>query len=481
MNGNSRTKSTDWLVDDWHSFIDRLPEITPLIDVACLLTPEHEFIHIDDETARAYGMNPEELIGQKCYEVIHDQDEPIEECPCPETLDTGVAAVGEVFEENNRYYLPATSPIYDDNGELQAIAHSVCDVTEQQKSLRANERHRELLAEIQQLAAVGGWELDFETETVQWTKGTRRIHEVSDEFEPTLDDALAFFHSKDQEKLEKAIETCRNHGAPFDLEVRLITAENNIRWVRTIGKRVDHSERRLLRGAIIDVTDHKHREKQRSVLNRILRHTVRNEMNVVKGNASLIHETAADDDVQDYAATIEESAEGLTEISEKATTVDTFFTRDSALDVTCDVGAIVSNLAAEFAEKYPDADLTVVSPDTVHVRADEHLKKAIREAVVNAVVHNDRKQPTVTITVTPPEEPKIDDFVEVEIADTGPGISEHEHPMVELGEETPLHHGTGLGLELIYWMVTAFGGELCIRENDPRGSVVMLRLPAASP
>ena len=481
MSDESRAESDDWLVDDWRSFIDRLPEITPFIDVACLLTPEHEFIHIDDETARAYGMNPEELTGQKCYEIIHDQDEPIEECPCPETLDTGAAAVGEVFEENNRYYLPATSPIYDDTGELRAIAHSVCDVTEQQESLRANERHRELLAEIQQLATVGGWELDFETNTVRWTKGIRRIHAVSDEFEATLDDALAFYHSADREKLEEAIETCRTQGVPYDLEVRLITAENNIRWVRTIGKRVERSEKRFLRGALIDVTDHKHREKQRSVLNRILRHTIRNEMNVVKGNASLIHETATDDDVQDYAATIEEGAEELIGISEKAATVDTVFNRDPALDATCDVGALVSDLAVEFAEEYPDADLTVVSPDTVHVRADEHLKKAIREAVVNAVVHNDRKPPTVTIKVTPGEETKLDNFVEVEIADTGPGIPENERPMMELGEETPLHHGTGLGLELIYWMVTAFGGELSIRENDPRGSVVTLRLPAASP
>lgn len=135
----------DRLKDDWVAFMNRLPEIVPVIEIACLLTPEQEFISINEEAAYAYGMEPDDFIGRNCYELVHDQDEPIDGCPCLETLDTGGPAVGEVFEEDRRYYLPATAPIRDDDGELRAVAHSVCDVTEHQESLHALERQQTFL------------------------------------------------------------------------------------------------------------------------------------------------------------------------------------------------------------------------------------------------------------------------------------------------------------------------------------------------
>lgn len=66
------------------------------------------------------------------------------------------------------------------------------------------------------------------------------------------------------------------------------------------------------------------------------------------------------------------------------------------------------------------------------------------------------------------------------IADNGPGIPDQEQKTIKLGEETPLQHGTGLGLWIVYWTVSLFGGEVTLEDNSPRGTRVILSLPQAS-
>ena len=479
MSGSQQLPLEEWQIEDWRSFINHLPEIVPLVDIVCLLTPDQEFISINEEAADGYGMDPEDFAGQKCYKIIHDQDDPIDDCPCVETLDTGASAVGEVFEEDGRYYLPATAPIYDKSGEIQAVAHSICDVTDKQETLRALERHQDLLDYTQQLASVGGWEFDLETETLRWTDGTRYIHEVSDDFEPTLEDGLDFYHPDDRDPIEQAIEACLEQGRPYDLEARIVTAEENIRWVRTYGERVEKNGRTLLRGAIKDVTDRRKREQQLSVLNRILRHNLRNGMNVVKGQASLLAEAVDDDELQASATAIEDRAADLNRIGEKAATIESILQYDPEKAPTCDVEPMLTDLAAEFDAEYPHATITVTYPDTTRVQADERLEEAVSEAIDNAIRHNDRSNPEVRITVSPTDADESSEWIEIEIADNGPGIPEHERKTIKQGKETPLLHGTGLGLWLIYWIVTEFGGEVDISESGSYGSIVTLRLPAA--
>jgi signal transduction histidine kinase len=66
--------------------------------------------------------------------------------------------------------------------------------------------------------------------------------------------------------------------------------------------------------------------------------------------------------------------------------------------------------------------------------------------------------------------------IEIVITDNGPGIPEHERRAIESGEETPLQHGTGLGLWLVYWAMSLLGGDIHIDDAES-GTRIALRLP----
>lgn len=214
--------------------------------------------------------------------------------------------------------------------------------------------------------------------------------------------------------------------------------------------------------------------RQLSVLNRVLRHDIRNSANVIRGHADLLAEGT--ERSTEAAATVREQATELVELGERARDVERVMRSEGHEREAVDVVAAVEAQLERVREEYPAVDAR--GPDVEECRAHAHprIESAIGNVVENAVEHNDRETPRVEVSVSRTE----DDRVEVRIADDGPGIPESEVAVLERGYETPLEHASGLGLWLVNWLVTASGGDVRFEENDPRGSVVRLRLDAAN-
>ncbi|MFB6134001.1 MAG: sensor histidine kinase [Halanaeroarchaeum sp.] len=99
------------------------------------------------------------------------------------------------------------------------------------------------------------------------------------------------------------------------------------------------------------------------------------------------------------------------------------------------------------------------------------MATAIEELLENAVVHND-EEPTVRV-----EARRAEEKVRLRIEDNGPGIPEYERAVLQRGKETPLSHGSGLGLWLVHWIVTMNGGTLSIADATPAGTQVTITVP----
>jgi len=131
----------------------------------------------------------------------------------------------------------------------------VSDITEKKEL-------EELLENATAMARIGGYELDIDTGAMSWSPMTRDIHEVDDSFTPTLQQAMAFYkEGASRDALTEAGYKALKEAIPWDLELEIVTARGNTRWVRVIG-RSEHHEGRCLKihGSFQDIDSRKQAE-----------------------------------------------------------------------------------------------------------------------------------------------------------------------------------------------------------------------------
>lgn len=224
-----------------------------------------------------------------------------------------------------------------------------------------------------------------------------------------------------------------------------------------------------------DTTESVLKTQALGVLNRVLRHNLRNALNVIDGNAELLEVEEMDAEARQASiATIREQARSLRKIAEKTAEIRTIWdpARINREWDRLDVGALIE----AYRRQYPDSEITagIAAGGTIRVRNAKLFEIALNEAVENAIKHVDRSSPDVTIAM---ERDPDANQARISVADNGSGIPELEQDVLRSGTETPLNHSLGIGFWLMEWVATILGGELLISDNEPRGSVVTFRLP----
>lgn len=224
-----------------------------------------------------------------------------------------------------------------------------------------------------------------------------------------------------------------------------------------------------------DITDQTRRERHLDVLQRVLRHNLRNDLNIVLGMAEIIVENAENPQTREAAKTIKQTANGLSRLSYEAKTVDRVLGDAATLEPVA-LAPVVEEIVQECRLRFDEATITVDVPEGMRVTADSRLRILLGSLVENAIEHNDNSSPRVQIRTT-----ATDTTVTLEVIDNGPGIPEDERQVVTGDTEiTPLNHGSGLGLWLVKWITDTYGGRLEIKTVDKEGSVVRVLLDRAS-
>lgn len=215
-----------------------------------------------------------------------------------------------------------------------------------------------------------------------------------------------------------------------------------------------------LTGVARDIRARRHREQKLDVLSRVLRHNVRNKLNLIFGHASLLKESD-DEQFQRAATQIEDAAQELMQLSEKARTAQTEVGFNPSEDYQTDLVELTEHLAVKFRREYPDARIKTNLPEELVADVPESYRIAVSELVENAIEHNPGDKPYVRIRVD-----QNDGEIRTVIDDECPPIRESDIEAINKGEETPLVHSVGIGLWLANWVVDAVGGELELQRRD---------------
>ncbi|WP_255151231.1 PAS domain S-box protein [Halorarius halobius] len=314
---------------------------------------------------------------------------------------------------------------------------------------------------------------------------------------PAIEDALGYdpeervgrdvFRDLHPEDRERARETFRraiadDSGTEYRVEYRIRHADGSWRWFETVASsdRLESIGGYLLTSR--DVTDRVEREReleskneQLTVLNRIVRHDIRNDMSVVSGWLELLEAELGPDQrevvertvrVADHVVDLTDALRDVITVIEESGELDR---RPTPLGDVLDAELEKARLAFETA-RFDAPDVGDVS-----VEGTPLLSSVFGNLLRNAVQHNDSETPVVTVGVD-----AGDDWVVVTVADDGPGVPDAQKSRVFEQGTTGLESGsTGLGLYLVETIVTACGGEVSVRDNDPRGAVFEVRLRRA--
>ncbi len=211
------------------------------------------------------------------------------------------------------------------------------------------------------------------------------------------------------------------------------------------------------------------------LLNQVMRHDIRNDLQLVGAYAELLDDHV-DDEGEDYLEVIKENTESAVALTTTVRELTQVLLRDGVEPQPIAIDQVLSQQVEEVRSTYPEAVFTVEGAfPGRRVLADEMVNSVFRNLLRNAVQHNDKTPPTVEVSAVVNA-----DAVEVRIADNGPGIPADQRDEIfgkgEKGLDSP---GAGIGLYLVRSLVELYGGSVGVEGAEPTGAVFVVRLPVA--
>jgi len=246
----------------------------------------------------------------------------------------------------------------------------------------------------------------------------------------------------------------------------------------TVSRLADQHDRYLGEAVVLrDVTGETTRRQRLEVLNRVLRHNLRNDVSVILTRAELIAALNEDPDVQESVDSILRTGRALSALSEKAYAAETVLTMETDDEFATALQPLVADVF-EATDADREVDWSYDGPGDVVVGVPRvHLALILENLVENAVRHNDSDRPTVRVDVN--YEPTATYQLQASVSDNGPGIPDGELAAIERGYEESLTHASGIGLWIVHWLVMDIGGTVTFESREPRGTVVSIALPTA--
>lgn len=307
--------------------------------------------------------------------------------------------------------------------------------------------------------------VDHDDRVVDANTSARALFGVGDNYVGMA--AAEFFEPVSQDILAQMLD---RSGSETEISIQFGDTERYFSLsVSPVGEYVDRG-----RVILLHDTTAQHRRKQeiemmRQLFSRIFRHNIRNELTVARGRMEAITQQTDSEQIKRTADTAIAATDRLLGHTQKVREVERVIERDPKQTVQ----PLSELVEAAIETRSPGPEITIQTcVDAVDVRVIQGFQAAIENAIENALEHNDAP---LMIELTSEIEAET---VELLITDDGGGIPENEMRAINTEAETPLTHGSGVGLWLMYWYVHRSDGTLTIDRLDP-GTRVRMVLPRA--
>ena len=142
-------------------------------------------------------------------------------------------------------------------GDLAFALHKI-------EAARDLDESRMMLERTESIANVGSWQWDIEQDRVRWSAELFRIFGRNPERgSPTFAEHEALYVAEDMARLRQAVSACASEGTPYELELRAIRSDGEIRYCVARGRPLPEADGKIRRlvGSLQDITDRKQAEE----------------------------------------------------------------------------------------------------------------------------------------------------------------------------------------------------------------------------
>lgn len=242
-------------------------------------------------------------------------------------------------------------------------------------------------------------------------------------------------------------------------------------------------------GAVLvfhDITELRRLEKIRQDFVANVSHELRTPISSIKGYSETLLEGALDDkeNARDFLKIIYSDSDRLARLVDDLLDLSKIESGRLKMDIKrCSILSIVKRVVAGLSNQAKAKSIAIridISKDIPQILADEvRIAQVLLNLIDNAIKYN-RESGTVTISAKDKGK-----FVQIDVSDTGPGISEKDLPRlferfyrVDKARSRQLG-GTGLGLSIVKHIIEAHKGKVWAQSTLGQGSTFSFTIPKA--
>lgn len=240
-------------------------------DIISIIDTDGVYQYLSPTVERILGYDPQEGIGDHAFEYIHPEDR-------ERVSDAFQAWVSNPEQSQSVEYrtrhadgswrwIEGRGNSYVDNPDVEGYIINNRDITERKQREQELAETRDLMSSMEELANVGAWEYDPDTDQLRATEGAKKLYGFDADKQMTLSEAFEHIHPDDRDNLEAHFYSCLEDGDPYNVDVRLVTADGRRRWLTARGERIHTDDYgATVRGYIRDITEQKgHKQESRDL------------------------------------------------------------------------------------------------------------------------------------------------------------------------------------------------------------------------